>query len=161
MKKLINFLMIVCLLFLLKNSSAQNAYIQRFIDLRAKIINPNTGYFSPVGAPYHSIETLMAEAPDQGHESTSEAYSFWIWLEAMNGRVTGDWSSLNNALTTLAKQIIPADSLQPTNNAYVNGGAKPTFAAEYPLPSMYPSTLDASVPVGIELGLFHFYIKYI
>ena len=30
----------------------------------------------------------MVEAPDHGHETTSEAFSFWIWLEAQYGRVT-------------------------------------------------------------------------
>jgi len=152
MKKIIltNCIIIICFLLLPQGMTAQNKYIQRFIDQRAKIVDKNNGYFSPEGGPYHSIETLMCEAPDQGHESTSEAYSFWVWLEAMNGRVSGDWTSLNNAWSTLAKQIIPADSMQPTNNAYVNGGAKATYAAEYPLPSMYPSALDASVPVGTE-----------
>jgi hypothetical protein len=148
---LIAILIINCFVTIPINLLAQNnKYIQRFLDLRAKLVNPATGYFSPEGAPYHSIETLMVEAPDHGHESTSEAYSFWIWLEAMYGRIQGDWGPLNNAWATLERHTIPADSLQPTNSAYVTGGAKATYASEYPLPSMYPSALDGSVPVGTE-----------
>jgi uncharacterized protein YjdB len=151
MKKVLRCVFYISFLLVYSNLFAQNnAYIQRFIDLRAKIVDPSVGYFSPEGAPYHSIETLMVEAPDHGHQSTSEAYSFWIWLEAMHGRVSGDWSALNSAWTTLAKQIIPADSLQPTSSNYVLNGGKATYAAEYPLPSMYPSALDNSVPVGTE-----------
>ncbi len=57
-----------------------NAYIAKFLEQYGKI--KNSGYFSPEGVPYHSIETLIVEAPDQGHETTSEAFSYWLWLEA-------------------------------------------------------------------------------
>jgi hypothetical protein len=36
--------------------------------------------------PYHSVETLIVEAPDHGHETTSEAFSYWLWLEASTAR---------------------------------------------------------------------------
>ena len=31
---------------------------------------------APRACPYHSVETLIVEAPDHGHETTSEAYSY-------------------------------------------------------------------------------------
>ena len=37
------------------------------------------------------------EAPDYGHETTSETYSYWLWLTADYGRVAGDWTAFNNA----------------------------------------------------------------
>ncbi len=37
------------------------------------------------------------EAPDYGHETTSETYSYWLWLKADYGRVTGDWTEFDNA----------------------------------------------------------------
>ena len=43
------------------------------------------------------METLIVEAPDYGHETTSEAYSYMIWLQAMYGEVTQDWSKFNAA----------------------------------------------------------------
>ncbi|HET6532865.1 MAG TPA: glycoside hydrolase family 48 protein [Actinoplanes sp.] len=119
-----------------------NVYTERFLTQYGKI--KNSGYFSPEGVPYHSIETLIVEAPDHGHETTSEAFSFWIWLEAQYGRVTQNWAPFNNAWTVMEKYIIPSHADQPT--AGVNG--TPQYAAEYNLPSQYPSALQQSVPVG-------------
>lgn len=123
------------------------SYIDRFKELRADILDPANGYFSPEGTPYHSIESLIIEAPDHGHESTSELYSYWIWLEAMHGRISGDWQPLNDAWVTMEQQIIPTSADQPSTSFY--DAAKPaTYASEFPLPSGYPAALQTSVPVG-------------
>ncbi|MGV9767326.1 glycoside hydrolase family 48 protein [Micromonospora tulbaghiae] len=119
-----------------------NAYIKKFLDQYGKI--KNSGYFSPEGVPYHSIETLIVEAPDHGHETTSEAFSFWLWLEAQYGRVTQNWAPFNNAWTVMEKYIIPSHADQAT----AGSPGTPQYAAEHNLPSQYPSTLDANVPVG-------------
>jgi hypothetical protein len=121
----------------------------RFTQLYSDIKNPANGYFSPDGVPYHSIETLIDEAPDHGHETTSEAFSYWLWLEAQHGRVSGDWAPFNAAWTTMEKYIIPSHADQPTNDKY--DPSKPaTYASEYPLPSQYPSQLEPSVSVGSD-----------
>src|SRR5258708_6500674 len=65
------------------NAAAPDAYAKQFLDLYNKIKSSSNGYFSPSGVPYHSVETLMVEAPDHGHETTSEAFSYWMWLEAV------------------------------------------------------------------------------
>src|SRR5688572_29276337 len=47
-------------------------------------VNPN-GYLKVIGTdliPYHSVETFMIEAPDQGHEMSSETWSYMLWLAA-------------------------------------------------------------------------------
>jgi len=120
---------------------------QRFLELYAELHDPANGYFSPQGIPYHSIETLMVEAPDQGHETTSEAFSYFMWLEATYGRITGDWTKFNNAWAVTEQYIIPAHADQPTNSFY--NAAKPaTYAAEFPTVNSYPSPLNTSVPVG-------------
>ncbi|MFG2106523.1 glycoside hydrolase family 48 protein [Micromonospora chersina] len=119
-----------------------NAYIKKFLDQYGKI--KNSGYFSPEGVPYHSVETLIVEAPDHGHETTSEAFSFWLWLEAQYGRVTQNWAPFNNAWTVMEKYIIPNHSDQPTAGA----PGTPQYAAEHNLPSQYPSALEPNVPVG-------------
>ncbi|BEL07545.1 glycoside hydrolase family 48 protein [Actinoplanes sichuanensis] len=121
----------------------------RFTQLYNDLKNPANGYFSPEGVPYHSIETLIDEAPDHGHETTSEAFSYWLWLEAANSRITGDWAPFNSAWTTMEKYIIPSHADQPTNANY-NASKPATYAAEYPLPSQYPSQLDTSVSVGTD-----------
>src|SRR4029079_10644638 len=66
-------------------NKAGNVYTARFAALWNDIHNPAHGYFSPEGVPYHAVETLLCEAPDYGHETTSEAYSYWLWLEAAYG----------------------------------------------------------------------------
>src|SRR4051812_32601899 len=86
---------------------AADEYSQKFLDQYNKIKDSANGYFSPAGVPYHSVETLMVEAPDHGHESTSEAFSYWMWLEATYGRVTGDWAPFNAAWAATEKFIIP------------------------------------------------------
>nr|WP_260615602.1 glycoside hydrolase family 48 protein [Microbispora sp. KK1-11] len=114
-----------------------------------KIHDPANGYFSPQGVPYHSVETLLVEAPDQGHETTSEAFSYYLWLEAMYGKITGDWSKFNTAWTTMEKYIIPSHADQPTNDKY--DASKPaTYAGEWNDISQYPSKLDNSVSVGSD-----------
>jgi len=124
-----------------------STYTQRFLEQYNKIKDPANGYFSPKGVPYHSVETLMVEAPDHGHETTSEAYSYWLWLEAEYGHVTGNWAPFNAAWANMEKYIIPSQADQPTNQYYQ--ASKPaTYAAEWDLPSQYPSPLRSDVAVG-------------
>ncbi|MFV0132717.1 glycoside hydrolase family 48 protein [Streptomyces sp. HMX87] len=126
---------------------ASKAYDARFLELYGKITDPANGYFSPEGVPYHSVETLIVEAPDHGHETTSEAYSYLIWLQAMYGKVTGDWTKFNSAWELMEKYMIPTRADQPTNSFYTP--SKPaTYAPEHDQPSQYPSVLDPAVPVG-------------
>ncbi|MEU9240923.1 glycoside hydrolase family 48 protein [Streptomyces sp. NPDC048385] len=129
--------------------AASNAYDARFLDLYGKITNPANGYFSPEGIPYHSVETLIVEAPDQGHETTSEAYSYLLWLQAMYGKVTGDWSKFNGAWGLMEKYMIPTHADQPTNSFY-NASKPATYAPELDTPNEYPAKLDTSVPVGSD-----------
>src|SRR5690606_9150509 len=131
------------------NDGAENPYIEEFLEQYQKISNfengQANGYFSPEGVPYHSVETLMVEAPDHGHETTSEAYSFYVWLEAMYGRVTGDWSRFNAAWENLETYIIPS-------SGFVTGNYNPTdpadYAPEFDQPSQYPAPLDPNVDTG-------------
>ncbi|WP_413799429.1 glycoside hydrolase family 48 protein [Streptomyces iranensis] len=127
--------------------AAAKVYDARFLDLYNKITAPSAGYFSPAGVPYHSVETLIVEAPDHGHETTSEAYSYLIWLQAMYGKVTGDWAKFNNAWDLMEKYMIPTHADQPTSSFY--DASKPaTYAPEWDQPSQYPSQLNGNVPVG-------------
>ncbi|HEX6290784.1 MAG TPA: glycoside hydrolase family 48 protein [Herpetosiphonaceae bacterium] len=124
-------------------------YTARFLELYNEIHDPANGYFSPEGVPYHSIETLIVEAPDHGHETTSEAYSYWLWLEAMYGRVTGNWQPLANAWANMERYIIPTNADQPTNSFY-SPSRPATYASEYDTPNQYPSQLQTGVSVGVD-----------
>ncbi|MGY0490756.1 glycoside hydrolase family 48 protein [Streptomyces sp. WG-D5] len=129
--------------------AASKEYDARFLDLYGKITDPANGYFSPEGIPYHSVETLIVEAPDHGHETTSEAYSYLLWLQAMYGKVSGDWSKFNGAWEIMEKYMIPTHADQPTNSSY-NASKPATYAPEHDLPSQYPAKLDPSVSVGSD-----------
>jgi hypothetical protein len=131
-------------------SAAAPPYDQAFLTQYNKLKNPSSGYFRTFGSllvPYHSIETLIVEAPDHGHQTTSEAFSYYLWLESEYGRITGDWAPFNRAYQSLERYAIPPAADQPTNSGY-NASKPATYAAEYPSPKSYPSRLDPNVPVG-------------
>ncbi|MPW29044.1 PKD domain-containing protein [Agarivorans sp. B2Z047] len=121
-------------------------YEDRFAEIRGEIYAPENGYLSADGGPYHSIETFIIEAPDHGHESTSEAYSYILWLEAVHGKLTGDWQPLIDAWALIEDHIIPTSEMQPTADKYAN--AKATYVPEGPLPSSYPLPLTNGAAVG-------------
>ncbi|MFB9182010.1 glycoside hydrolase family 48 protein [Dactylosporangium sucinum] len=128
---------------------AGGTYVQRFLEQYQKL--HSSGYFSPEGVPYHAIETLVVEAPDHGHETTSEAFSYWIWLEANYGRVKQDWAPFNKAWETMEKYIIPTHANQTTGGYNPNDPAD--YAPEADQPSLYPSQggkLDPNVKVGVD-----------
>lgn len=124
-------------------------YADRFNAMYSKIMAPNSGYFSPDGVPYHTIETMNVEAPDYGHVTTSEAFSYYMWLEAMNGRLNGDFSGFKKSWDIAEKYIIPSELDQPETSMSRYDANKPaTYAPEWQDPSKYPAQLDTSAPVG-------------
>lgn len=130
-------------------STPKSTYQTRFTQMYNKIHDPKNGYFSPLGIPYHSVETLMCEAPDYGHETTSETFSYYLWLEAMEDSMTGNWSSFQKAWNLMEKYMIPSNENQPESVMSTYKPEKPaTYAPEEPEPSDYPARLDFSAPVG-------------
>ncbi|WP_460675351.1 glycoside hydrolase family 48 protein, partial [Lentzea nigeriaca] len=132
--------------------SSTSDFSKAFLDQYNKIKDPASGYFRKFGdllVPYHSVETLMVEAPDHGHQTTSEAFSYYLWLEASYGRVTGDWAPFRSAWASMEKFIIPAKADQPTNDKY-NASKPATYAPEHPRMDRYPAVLDSGVPVGAD-----------
>ena len=134
-----------------KVSAATDTYKARFMEMYNKIHDSKNGYFSSLGIPYHSVETLMCEAPDYGHETTSETFSYYLWLEAMRDSFSGDWSSFNHVWDLMEKYMIPSSSDQLETGMSKYNAAKPaTYAPEYSLPSLYPSKLDSNAKVGSD-----------
>ncbi len=129
------------------SAASNSVYEQRFNTLYNKIHDPANGYFSQEGIPYHSVETLMVEGPDYGHETSSETFSFYMWLEAMKGKISGDYSSLSTAWSKLEKYLIPASDEQPGMSTYKTSSPA-GYAKEGDLPSDYPVNVDSSAPVG-------------
>ncbi|WP_442935227.1 glycoside hydrolase family 48 protein [Micromonospora sp. CPCC 206061] len=129
-----------------ENTQQPGRYADEFMELYNKLKAPANGYFSPEGIPYHSVETLLVEAPDHGHETTSEAFSYWLSLEAMYGRATQNWTPFNNAWGIMERYIIPSET---------QGGYNPNDPADYApeanRPDLYPQQggkLDSTVSVG-------------
>ncbi|GAA3737537.1 hypothetical protein HDA32_005425 [Spinactinospora alkalitolerans] len=125
-------------------------YETAFLEQYEKIKDPASGYFREFGGllvPYHSVETLIVEAPDHGHATTSEAFSYYLWLEAAYGRITGEWEPFNDAWESMEEFIIPGTEDQPTNGAY-DPSAPATYIPEHDTPQGYPSALDNGVSVG-------------
>ncbi|KAH1025255.1 hypothetical protein HUJ05_010013, partial [Dendroctonus ponderosae] len=91
-------------------------YTERFLTLYNTIIDSNSGYFSKEGIPYHSVETLMIESVDYGHETDSEAQSYNLWLKAMYGAISGDFSHFNQAWDVLDGYYVP--EVQYNNEKY-------------------------------------------
>jgi ferric-dicitrate binding protein FerR (iron transport regulator) len=126
------------------------AYRERFMALWKDLTDPKNGYFSPQGLPYHSAETLIVDAPDHGHLSTSETFSYWVWLQAAYGRFSGQWNPLFQAVGQMERALIPAVAEQPTAAAYdPKRPATPTV--EVSKPSDYPVALTPGIPVGEDL----------
>lgn len=132
-------------------ASSSDPYEERFMELWEELHDMENGYFSPDGVPYHSIETMMVEAPDYGHVTTSEGMSYYLWLEALYGKFTGDFSSFNQAWETIETYMIPTVEDQPeTSMSRYNANKPATYAPEWEDPSMYPAVLDFGAAVGVD-----------
>jgi hypothetical protein len=127
--------------------AANETFKDRFNEMYDIINDPAVGYYDSEGIPYHSIETLCVEAPDYGHESTSEAASYYAWLEAVNGKINGDWSGLDRAWQCVEDFFIPSESIQKGLDRY-NPSSPAGYANEFPLPDNYPAEIQSNVTVG-------------
>jgi len=130
------------------STSAESTYYLRFMEMFNDI--QTKGYLSPEGVPYHTIETLLVEAPDYGHLTTSEAFSFLTGLGATYAKLTGDWSYYKNAWDLTETYMIPDDPYdQPGTDTYPPGDPA-MYAPEQDLPSDYPNIGDDSAPTGVD-----------
>ncbi|MBQ8928463.1 MAG: cellulose 1,4-beta-cellobiosidase [Oscillospiraceae bacterium] len=103
-------------------------YAERFLSLYDDVMTNGitNGYMSKNGAagdfgiPYHAVEEAIIEAPDYGHETTSEAMSYLVWVAAQrdslgtkglvtsngktvtnNGDLTDAWKVMENMIPTV------------------------------------------------------------
>jgi len=128
--------------------TSQSIYYDRFMELFDDI--QTGGYLSQEGVPYHTVETLLVEAPDYGHLTTSEAFSFLTWLYAMYGYFTNDWSYYRNAWDITEQYIIPDQSSDQPGTSTYDPNSPAQYAPEEDLPSDYPNQGDANAPNGID-----------
>lgn len=79
-----------------ENKYGDSTYADRFMSLYDDVITNGVknGYMSKentisggLGIPYHAAEEVNVEAPDYGHETTSEAMSYLVWVAAMHDNI--------------------------------------------------------------------------
>ena len=103
-----------------KENGANESYAKMFASLYDDVMThgQENGYLSSqnnggdsFGIPYHAVETLCVEAPDYGHETTSEAMSYIVWVAAMHdilaskGTIEGSTGDIKKAWTTMEAMI--------------------------------------------------------
>lgn len=132
-------------------SVVTDPYKTRFMDLWQDIHDKDNGYFSDKGIPYHAVETLIAEATDYGHVTTSEAFSYYMWLEAMYGKFTGDFANFETSWNATENYMIPSeqDQLSSSMKNY-NPSSPATYAPEWETPDKYPAQLDFAAASGVD-----------
>ena len=143
-----------------KEGGANESYAAMFESLYDDVITNGVenGYLSSqtngnsFGIPYHAVETLVVEAPDYGHETTSEAMSYMAWVTAMHdvlaekGVINASGRDLEKGWKTL-EAIIPgwSESSYGYNTVkyesiWEQDRLKADTATEENDPSKYPST---------------------
>ena len=96
-------------------AKSNGSYKEMFSSLYDDVITNGVqnGYLSSqtngsgFGIPYHSVETFIVEAPDYGHETTSEAMSYIVWMAAMHDVLEGSGtaSDIKKAWNTMEAMI--------------------------------------------------------
>ncbi len=140
-------------------NNANESYAKMFESLYDDVITngEDNGYLSKnnkngngsFGIPYHAVETLVIEAPDYGHETTSEAMSYIVWMAAMRdvlgaNHVLSESNELPKAWQTL-EAMIPgwsdASGIKTTVNyasIWKQDRLKADTAPEMDTPEKYP-----------------------
>jgi len=155
-------------------NGANESYAKMFASLYDDVVTNGqaNGYLAKAnnggdsfGIPYHSVETLCVEAPDYGHETTSEAMSYIAWITAMHdvladkGIIDGSTGDLQKGWKTL-EAMIPGWSVNAygSNKKYdtifKQDRLKADTATEEDDPSKYPSQqngVDAVNPIYNEM----------
>jgi len=143
-----------------------DTYAERFLSLYDDVITngQDNGYLSKdnvasggFGVPYHSVEELNIEAPDYGHETTSEAMSYIVWMAAMRDYITktgeitdtdGVTKKSVDSSKDLAKAWKTMEIMIPTVQGTSGGvtfmdkaAPSATYSEEWDSPDVYPTAM--------------------
>jgi len=145
-----------------------STYAERFMSLYDDVMTKGgqNGYLSTknygkagasgsFGVPYHSIETLMVEAPDYGHVTTSEAMSYIVWVAAMHdnlaksgavsGTTTGDYAKAWNTMESMIPGFGPYGMQK---SLFSRSELSATYSNEYATPEEYDHALGEDGNTG-------------
>ncbi len=130
-----------------------DTYAERFLSLYDDVMTNGVqnGYMSQNGAsssafgiPYHAVEEVIIEAPDYGHETTSEAMSYLVWMAAMRDNIAKNHADLvdegNLEYTAdLAKAWATMEYMIPkTQDNFWGGQVSAQYCGEYDNPEDCP-----------------------
>ncbi len=146
-----------------------DTYAARYMSLYDDVITNgvDNGYMSStstvsggLGVPYHSLEELCIEAPDYGHETTSEALSYLVWVAAMRDNIVND--AKNGEITVKNVKDASTEEVGDTAKAWktmestlipdaqgrmmsMGNQLSATYSDEWEQVEMYPTDMDQGV----------------
>ncbi|MBR4100405.1 MAG: cellulose 1,4-beta-cellobiosidase [Oscillospiraceae bacterium] len=130
-----------------------STYAERFLSLYDDVVTNgvDNGYLSSNGAsgsafgiPFHAVEEVIIEAPDYGHETTSEAMSYLVWVAAMRDNIAKNHADAVGTSVTntndLAKAWATMENMIPTvqDNFWTAGTVSAQYCGEYDTPDQCP-----------------------
>ena len=132
-----------------------STYAERFLSYYDDVItkgqengylSKNTNGSDSFGIPFHAREEVIIEAPDYGHETTSEAMSYIVWMAAMRDNIAknhADQVSKGSVSTSgdLAKAWKTLEVLVPTvqDNFWTSSSSiSAQYCGEYDMPDDCP-----------------------
>ncbi|MCR5718140.1 MAG: cellulose 1,4-beta-cellobiosidase [Oscillospiraceae bacterium] len=120
-----------------------STYAERFLSLYDDVVthgqengylSKNDGGAGSFGIPYHAVEEVIIEAPDYGHETTSEAMSYLVWVAAMHDKLateTGKGSAGDLAKAWKTMEVMIPDV---QDNFWTAGKVSAQYCGEYDTP---------------------------
>ncbi len=130
-----------------KEAFGDSTYAERFLSLYDDVVTNGVenGYLSSknsgqggFGVPFHAAEEFIIEAPDYGHETTSEAMSYLVWVAAMHDNLatkTGKGSAGDLAKAWSTLEVLVPDV---QDNFWTAGSVSAQYCGEYDTPDQCP-----------------------
>ncbi len=146
----------------------EDTYAERFLSLYDDVVTNGVenGYLSKNGSsssafgiPFHAVEEVIIEAPDYGHETTSEAMSYLVWVAAMRDNIAKNMTDQVDEgdlqyTADLAKAWATMENMIPTvQDNFWGGQVSAQYCGEYDNPEDCPdlhaadSSKTASNPI--------------
>lgn len=120
----------------------ESTYAERFLSLYDDVVthgqengylSKNDGGSGSFGIPFHAVEEVIIEAPDYGHETTSEAMSYLVWVAAMHDNLSENKGDLAKAWKTMEVMIPDVQ-----DNFWTAGSVSAQYCGEYDTPDQCP-----------------------
>jgi len=75
--------------------------------------NSTSLYYNGDSIPYTTLETLYVDqSVDYGHLTTIKEFSYKLWTEALQGKISGKWKPFVNAWNNFENNMIPKEDNQ-------------------------------------------------